>query len=354
METDKLYCANCEQELKDDFAFCPNCGQKAKDDLTLGVLFYNTISNYFSFDARFFKSFIPMMLKPGYVARRFVEGKRMQYLHPAQYYLVASVLFFFIFGFSARKHTQAFDRAVQQGFENQIIADTIPNEKVLDSATAAKITAPLKNPNIVTGMSEQEIKELDSIIKNTDRSDAANLSFGYDSKKVDSLINVGAEDAEIFKAMGMREDAGFFTKRFYGQLLKFQKNRGGGILQAFYDSIPIAMFFLLPLFALILKLFYWRRGRFAHHLVFAFYYFSFLFIVMSIIFGVNMFWDIPDWIDWLIVLSTFIYLWFALRRFYQQGYFVSLIKGGTVTFIYMMFVVPLAITLMFVGSLFMY
>ena len=88
-----INCKNCEKEFEEGFEFCPHCGQKAKDDLTIGVLFYNTISNYFSFDARFLRSFIPLMFRPGYVARRFVEGKRLQYLHPAQYYLFVSVIY---------------------------------------------------------------------------------------------------------------------------------------------------------------------------------------------------------------------------------------------------------------------
>ncbi len=71
MESTKETCKNCEQEFDDNFKFCPYCGQQAKDELTVGVLFYNTISNYFSFDARFFKSFFPLLFKPGYLAKRF-------------------------------------------------------------------------------------------------------------------------------------------------------------------------------------------------------------------------------------------------------------------------------------------
>ena len=96
MEKNMVTCKNCEKEYNDSFEFCPHCGQKAKDELTLSVLFYNTISNYFSFDARFFRSFIPLMFRPGYIAKQFVIGKRLQYLHPAQYYLFVSVVFFFL------------------------------------------------------------------------------------------------------------------------------------------------------------------------------------------------------------------------------------------------------------------
>ncbi|TDI71568.1 MAG: hypothetical protein E2O86_01630, partial [Bacteroidetes bacterium] len=63
MEINNTTCKNCEREFQEGFEFCPHCGQKAKDDLTMGVLFYNTISNYFSFDARFFKSFFPLMFR---------------------------------------------------------------------------------------------------------------------------------------------------------------------------------------------------------------------------------------------------------------------------------------------------
>ena len=160
---------------------------------------------------------------------------------------------------------------------NSLIVNDSISEKLLDSATAKKITAPLKDPKFIKGLSESEIKEIDSVFTNADKEDIPEMTFDYDQRAVDSLITAGASDDEIMEAMGMDEDAGFFARRFYGQLLKFQKKRGDGILAAFYDSIPIALFFLLPIFAMLLKLFFWRRGRFAHHLVFSFYYFSFLF-----------------------------------------------------------------------------
>tara|TARA_R110002033_G_scaffold104428_5_gene151932 strand:- start:379 stop:702 length:324 start_codon:yes stop_codon:yes gene_type:complete len=106
MKHDYTTCKNCEKDYDKEFQFCPHCGQKANDELTLGVLFYNTISNYFSFDARFFKSYIPLMFKPGYLPKRFIEGKRLLYLHPAQMYLFISVVFFFLFSFIAREYSR--------------------------------------------------------------------------------------------------------------------------------------------------------------------------------------------------------------------------------------------------------
>ncbi|MDB9755425.1 DUF3667 domain-containing protein [Winogradskyella sp.] len=113
MSNTTVNCQNCEQSHKESFEFCPHCGQKTNDELTIGVLFYNTISNYFSFDARFFKSFFPLMYKPGYLAKEFIKGKRLLYLHPAQMYLFIAVIFFFIFNFYVRDSRTALDKNMQ-------------------------------------------------------------------------------------------------------------------------------------------------------------------------------------------------------------------------------------------------
>lgn len=356
MENNKTICKNCEQEFQESFQFCPHCGQKAKDNLTMGVLFYNTISNYFSVDARFLKSFFPLLFRPGYLAKKFVEGKRLLYLHPAQYYLFSSVVFFFIFSFQAREYTKTVDNVLKKGFRNDQILkfDSIP-KNTMDSVSITKLTKPLKDKQIITGMDEEELKKLDSIIKtNANSNDITKINFGFNKKKLDSLIAVGAPETEQLKAMGMDDDAGFLKRRIYAQMLKFQKNSGGGIMQAFFDSIPFALFFLLPIFAFILKIFFWKRGSFPHHLVFSFYYFSFLFMVMGIVMLVNFFWKTPDWADGIVAALTYIYLLIAVKQFYKQGYFIGFIKTGMVTFIYLIFVLPIALVVMFAASFLFY
>lgn len=356
MEEKKTRCKNCEQEFQESFQYCPYCGQKAKDNLTMGVLFYNTISNYFSVDARFLKSFFPLLFRPGYLAKKFVEGKRLLYLHPAQFYLFSSVIFFFLFSFQAREYNQKVDNVLKKGFENDQISklDSIP-KNTLDSISATKLAKPLRDQQIITGMDEKELMKLDSIIKTDANSDdIGSINFGFNKKKLDSLIAAGAPEAEQLKSMGMDDDAGFLKRRFYVQMLKFQKNSGGGIMQAFFDSIPIALFFLLPIFAFILKIFYWKRGSFPHHLVFSFYYFSYLFMVMGIIMLVNLFWKIPNWFDGFVTAIMYIYLLIAVRQFYRQGYFISFIKTGMVTFIYLIFVLPIALAIMLAASFLFY
>lgn len=358
MSTELDTCQNCEKQFEKGFHFCPHCGQKTNEELTIGVLFYNTISNYFSFDARFFKSFLPLMFKPGYLASKFLGGKRLLYLHPAQMYLFISVIFFFIISFSTRDLVSKADEINQQVVDNDVVKmekDSV--EKVLDSLQIAKMNKPIEQNKKLLGLKDDDLKLTDSIINsNFKEKNKNNITWDFDKKKVDSLIAVGADEKIILKEMGMSENPGFFERRVYENALKLTKGRGaGGIVQAFFDSIPISMFFLLPLFALILKIFYYKKGKYAHHLVFSFYFFSFLFTVFSILFAVNRFiFDIPDWIDWLVAISTYFYFLIALIKFYKQNWFLSWIKSGIITFAFLMFVLPMSFSILAFLAFFFY
>ncbi len=350
MPKSTIPCTNCSQQFEAHYPFCPYCGQRAEDKLTLGVLFSNTISNYFSVDARFFKSFIPLMAQPGYLAKRFVQGQRLLYLHPAQMYLFISVVFFFLFSFISREQAQTIDSELRKDIERSKEHKDSIQEQREDSIVAQKILQPLKDHQKQFGIKDEEMRAIDSVvnIKQDKASRNSLLNFDFNETEIDSMITAGASDEAIYDKMGMKADDGKFTKRFYKQSLKFLKSKSGGsILQAFYDSIPIAMFVLLPIFALILKLFYNKKGRFAHHLVFSFYFFAFLFMVFGFLVFANLVWeDFPGWIITLIILSTFFYLFLGLKRFYEQGAFLSFIKSSMITFLFLMFVLPLAAGIM--------
>lgn len=328
MNKESHKCSNCETSFDSSYEFCPHCGQKSNDELTLGVLFYNTIANYFSFDARFFRSFIPLITKPGYLPKQFVGGKRLIFIHPAQVYLFIAVVFFFLFSFNVRNSRDSIDKVMKSETINKrsnrykeninkVLSDSVMVDSIFNEV---KAKLPVEDT-----LQLAEIKDKGNWQTN----------FGFDENKIDSLISVGETDDKIYKAMGMNDDAGYFTKKFYTQMLKFYKDRGlGAIYQTLIDSIPIAMFFLLPIFAFLLKLFYLRKGIYAHHLVFSFYFFSFIFVVFSFIVVSNWIVDLPGWIDWLIALSTFFYLLIAVKRYYQDSWFISYLKSSVITFLF--------------------
>ncbi|MET6990758.1 DUF3667 domain-containing protein [Sediminicola arcticus] len=331
-------CKNCEQTFDSSFEYCPHCGMEATDNLTVGVLFSNTIENYFSIDARFFRSFLTLMIKPGVLARRFVDGKRLKYLHPAQFYLFISVVFFFIFSFTVRKADNEVSEVIKKGLEQEINIDSIAvNADSLDITEARK--ALKKNQKII-GLSDEELVGLDSVM--TSDSGKANISFGFERKLLDSLIAAGAPLNQKLEVMGMKADKNAFGRRFYTQMLKFYEQQGGGIIQVLYDTIPIAMFLLLPLFAVFLKIFYWKPATFAHHLVFSFYFFTFMFTTFCVILLVNKVWEIPIWIEVLFCFSFILYLMIALRNFYRSSWLGAFFKASIISFLYTLIIVPVA------------
>jgi hypothetical protein len=97
---------------------------------------------------------------------------------------------------------------------------------------------------------------------------------------------------------------------------------------------PTVIFLLLPIFALLLKLFYWRSRRFyAEHFVFAlhthtFGYFIFTFILLLPRAGSQKY-PILALMAWLAG-----YLWLALKRTYEQGWIRTTLKFGVIGFAY--------------------
>jgi hypothetical protein len=306
-------------------------------------------------DARFFKSYLPLMFKPGLVARRFVDGKRLQYLHPAQFYLFVSVVFFFLFSLVTRQQQQEFDNAIKKGFETDL-NDKIENAE-LDPKDIKAINEALANQHPILDSIAKNSQVANGVVLDSILADTMNIEiFGFKAKKssLDSLIQNNASKEEKLALVGITEKSGGFTRLMGAQMLKIYEQRGSGILKAFYDTIPISMFFLLPIFALILKILYFNRGRFAHHMVFSFYYFTFMFIVLSFIAFFNLIMEVPWWVDAVVIFSTLVYLILALMKFYGQGLFITFFKTGVLSFTYLMIVLPLSFVFMLFLSLLLY
>jgi ATP/ADP translocase len=57
---------------------------------------------------------------------------------------------------------------------------------------------------------------------------------------------------------------------------------------------------------------------------------------------VNKMWEIPIWIEVLFCFSFILYLMIALRNFYRSSWLGAFLKANTISFLYMMIIVPVA------------
>jgi len=115
---------------------------------------------------------------------------------------------------------------------------------------------------------------------------------------------------------------------------------------------PKVLFISLPLFALLLKLLYFRHKRFYYvdHGIFTVHLYIFSFLILLIFFGANALKTVTGWVwlDWLIlliVLYPFFYYYKAMRRFYAQS------RGKTILKYIILFILSFFIYLViFIGA----
>ena len=110
-------------------------------------------------------------------------------------------------------------------------------------------------------------------------------------------------------------------------------------LETLRSNIPAMMLCCIPLFAFILKILYIRKGRFyVEHLVYALHIHTFLYVSVIITSLAVMLANrtvpvLAGWITGLMVCAIVVQIFLSIRRVYQQGWFMTMVKflfGGFV------------------------
>jgi hypothetical protein len=181
-----IECLNCGQPISDNDNFCSNCSQ-VNDELPLSIKQFISefFAGFFSFDSRFFKTFVPLLFKPGKVSKDYIEGKRRRYVNPFQLYLHVTILFFLVLGlFMAIDEYKISDGSISEVDDSSIVTSidslnnndlnnvikNIPLEQIKDSVLSeiASTAISENNVNQLLVQQEERIKTtIDSIFRNT-------------------------------------------------------------------------------------------------------------------------------------------------------------------------------------------
>jgi len=124
------------------------------------------------------------------------------------------------------------------------------------------------------------------------------------------------------------------------QNLFFQKKKTRKIShnKSFHTFLSLCLF-SFPYFTLSLKLFYIRRKyTYVEHLIFVFHTQTVFFLLLAAFFMINYIKD-AEYIIAIFFLLFLGYLFVAMRRFYQQGYFKTLVKFILLNIIYLTFAI---------------
>ncbi|WP_346861452.1 DUF3667 domain-containing protein [uncultured Draconibacterium sp.] len=319
-------CANCETKF--DGHFCPNCGQSVKEfDKPISFVLYNFLGDFFAFDTRFFKTFIALLFRPGFLSKEYIEGRRVRYAPPFRVYVFVSFVLFLLL----------------QIYTNKGLVTVLDSEKTkvgLDSSSVVMADSVLNTVSVE--MAASEMAETDSLLNQ--------IGIKVDTTKLYGEGRAGVDLAELFKENSVRsildnsinkleeelkteeDPAERADIQKYLRILRSPEQTNANILK----YISWAFFLLLPLLAVILKLVYIRRKQnYMRHLVFSIHIHSFIFVVMILIVGLFMLFgtSIINIVSFLLLVTP-IYLIIAMWKFYGQSIGKTIIKFITVSFIY--------------------
>ena len=291
----------------------------------------------FNFDAKFWKTIIPLFINPGKVSRDYIEGKRQRYTNPFRFYLTISIIFFLILGLS--KSLDKFNELKNgstKKISNHIISfddSKAPKNIDLDSLKNV-INEDLKNAWIpIDSIKRKQI--IDNALEKA--KDSTKIipknSIDFSGLAIDSYIRFQKKHSNLNTDASL--DSLHLEKTFINRFLYSRVKTVNAFMnkeesqEQFFNQMlsygSIALFIFLPFFTLFLKLFYIRRKyTYVDHLIFVFHTQTVFFMLISIYFLLEIFGLTPK--SWLFTFLFLIYLFIAMKNFYKQGYLKTFIK----------------------------
>jgi len=338
-------CLNCGTIVQG--RYCQVCGQ---ENIVTKQSFWGLTKHFvydvFHFDGKFFDTVKYLFVKPGFVPKEYVKGKRNSYLDPIRMYLFTSAFFFLIFF-----------KFMNPGFKDLDAEDNQP----LSKQERLKMIDKLENKLDSTASDSVIYKKL-LLLRDTTKPVAVS---DLDSIKgsltiMDKAYRNKEEYDSIQNSLPFEKKDSRLTRKLTRQLLQVNEKYGGRSSkmlevgsELFLHRLPYLLFISLPFFALLLKLLYMRRKDFYYsdHAVFTLYHYIFSFILLLVLFVFTslqkwLHWGLFDWLITLLILYGGYYLLRSMKSFYQQRWGKTVIKFLLLNFLG--FIVLLTLFMVFI------
>jgi len=319
-------CLNCGAELQGKF--CHNCGQEnLQIKESFGHMLNHAVSDYFHFDHQFFHTLKPLLFQPGKLTIEYLNGRRAQYLHPVKMYIFISLMFFLLIFKSNHEvvrvggNDESPKSAIGKDFKKNLDSDSslsAAQKKALEKAVSKYVPGT-------------KISKQGAPITITDHGD----------NKDSTYAQYAAEQAKLPAA----QRDGFFERFYNKTFFAYKKKYGESAQEMFKEdvmhSFPKMMFVLLPLFALILKVTFWRNHKFyVEYIIYAIHLHCFIFLSWAIIliidFLVPLKWaaDVNQWLTMILFFWAVYYIYRSLRLLYNRKRWVTIFKMFTMSVMY--------------------
>jgi len=301
-------CLNCGTVIAGKH--CTQCGQASDVHvLSMKEVAGDVTHSLLHLDSRVWRTVRLLALRPGELTREFIAGRHQQYIPPFRLYLAVSILFFALTALLPDS----------ESFSVDADGDTV--------FAPVSVQVPDELKEEIAGDLGKEGIDVEELKKSAGEPGSCTITILNDPRFDDF------EEALNRACRQMRADKG---KRF---------------AERFTTTAPKLMFLFLPLMAGVALLFYWRPRRlYAEHLVLFLHNhaFAFLLIGVSAILDAISSLKLPftgllGFVNFLLFVYLFWYVYKSMRVVYNEGRFKTLLKYFAIGTIY---VVLLAVTML--------
>jgi hypothetical protein len=346
-------CRNCEAPVAG--AYCGDCGQE-RDTHRRSVfgLIRDLVEDIVSFDSRIMRTSLALLFEPGELPKAFREGRTHRYMPALRLYFFVSLMFFLILG-TARIALVQLEvvatpaKITRDAQGNYFVAnpsydpsdkDTwvlpkqipLPKDVALNPSGRWDFTTNsyffsrigLHNPKLTPAQRDQLNHQSGTIGIHVDVKHPQSAEAAKRAAALRDWIRTGVRSGVIRLAQDPAALNGPLT-----------------------EWIPRMLFLLLPLYALVLALFYVRKRKefyFVDHLIFSLSVHTFFFVLLIVAAALAQF--LSGTLVFLFTMAVLgIYILIAMKRFYEQNWFWTVFKFLTVSAIYtVVFLFPALLT----------
>jgi hypothetical protein len=377
-----LHCANCGVPMQGEF--CHACGQSMHSVLKpVHGMLEEAMETVLHIDGRIVHTLPPLLLKPGFLTLEYFSGRRVRYIAPFRLMFVLCLLAFFVCHLRVENSqiTLGTKVAAVNPADNPFNAASTPAAVKLSlQQKLAAIEEARGATNAVGGNAKRALDAAEHVLRQQasqrllvlgvsslgdatlnpppDTSSPTPAAAGDPSEDVHSKIS----DSTLSSPSRIEIPwlPAFFNERLSHGAdhlkanVRAMKHDGPGRQEAFdrltgnfFSVLPQTMFVMIPLFALLLKLFYvFRRRLYMEHLIVALHSHAYLFlsVMLGVLISAISSWVAPHaawvthlltWLEWVLVLWVPGYLLIMQKRIYRQGWPMTVLKFWCVGWCYL-------------------
>lgn len=374
--------------------YCHICGQEnIEPEETVWHLVTHFFNDITHFDGKFFSTLKLLIFKPGFLSAEYKMGRRAAYLNPVRMYIFTSFVFFLVFfslykieegAFDDGKKNSAMEAVLRQdpkflrkvklavdsmdsaefSLYSRAINKGIPLSKhrfyaILDSSSRNPFPVRFSPLLMISELDSFDASIMNAYLEQMDSStfrkftktvnEGEELSRKEYSQFVDSL---GSGKVTIFgreyqskqqydslRKAGLVKE-GWVMRKFRNKVFEINEKYGNkseklfaNLLNILTHNFPQMLFVSLPLFALFLKLIYYRHREyyFVSHGIYSVHLYIFYFIALLLLMLLQELFDYFEWsristVAAVLFLLMLLYEYKAMRNFYGQGRGKTIVK----------------------------